>query len=143
MTALAMHHTTTVRTKRPVTPAVFLCEFIRISGNRLGRLQTDDSWMAAFKRLAHGDLLEGCAFRGHGYGVIVTLDDTDRHGVLLHASISLEDRYPTWEEIKQLKRQVFGPDMDVMQVIPKDADYVNIHPNTFHLWQTPEAWGVG
>jgi len=29
-----------------------------------------------------------------------------------------------------------------MMMLPREADYVNLHPHTFHLVQTPERWGL-
>ncbi|GEM_PF-2959807 len=76
-----------------------------------------------------------------GIGVIKTIDNTPKWGALKHVSISREDRYPSWEEILEVKEHFFG-DVDCMMVMPKKEDYVNIHRNCFHVWQMPEAWGI-
>ncbi|MFB3926754.1 MAG: hypothetical protein ACE14T_11940 [Syntrophales bacterium] len=68
-------------------------------------------------------------------------EDNTPWGFLKHASISRSDRYPTWEEILAVKEELFG-DIDCMMVMPKKEDYVNIHNNCFHVWQTPENWGI-
>jgi len=73
--------------------------------------------------------------------VIATLDDTP-HGQLLHVSLSLRGRNPDWETIRAV-RDAFYPDtIDVMMVLPRAEDYVNLHAHTFHLWQTPTTWGL-
>lgn len=82
------------------------------------------------------------AFRtGSGCVALFTKDNTPKWGPLKHVSISHQSRYPTWEEIREIKDALFG-DIDVMMVLPKKADYVNIHKNCFHLWETPQEWGI-
>lgn len=76
-----------------------------------------------------------------GLIILSSLDGT-HHGKLKHLSMSRADRYPAWDEIVAVKEQLMGMEMDAMMVIPKRADYVNVHPNTFHVWQTPVEWGV-
>lgn len=78
---------------------------------------------------------------GDGLGVLVSEDNTPKWGWLKHLSISRHDRYPTWEEILEVKEKIFG-DIDVMMIMPKKSDYVNVHQNCFHLWQTPQEWGL-
>lgn len=78
-----------------------------------------------------------------GLFIVVTFDDTIHHGKLKHVSISHEQRYPTWEEIKLIRNELFAPYRDVMMVLPREGNYVNVHKNCFHLWQTPEEWKVG
>jgi len=55
-------------------------------------------------------------------------------GLWQHASVSCSDRYPTWEEIKDVRDTFFDPEADVFQVLPPKREYVNLHPNCFHLW---------
>jgi len=76
-----------------------------------------------------------------GIMIIITADDS-QHGIMLHASISLATRNPTWEEIKALKEAVYGNDADAMMVLPAAADYVNLQEHTFHLWSMPAAWKI-
>jgi len=77
----------------------------------------------------------------NGLGILKSIDNTPKWGDLLHISISHKHRYPSWDEIVLLKNHFFG-DMDVMMILPKKEDYVNVHKNCFHLWQTPESWGL-
>lgn len=76
-----------------------------------------------------------------GLGIIKSTDNTPKWGYLKHVSISHSFRYPTWEEILEVKNVLFG-DIDVMMVMPKQKNYINIHPNCFHLWQMPEDWDL-
>lgn len=73
--------------------------------------------------------------------VIVTLDPTPAWGPLLHLSASYPDHDPDWATLRALKDAFLG-DRDGMLILPKAADYVNVHPHCFHLWETPEAWGL-
>lgn len=76
-----------------------------------------------------------------GMRVLATLDDTP-HGELLHVSISYAKRDPSWSDIRRVRDVFFPSDVDVMMVLPAEADYVNVHEHTFHLWQTPRTWGM-
>lgn len=56
---------------------------------------------------------------------------------LWHLSISHTDRYPTWDEIKEARYR-FVPDAVTMaMLLPPRREYVNIHPNCFHLHELP------
>lgn len=63
--------------------------------------------------------------------VIVSLDGGD-----LHASIAHPDRYPTWAEIVRVRNWIFPAEMEVVMVLARRSEYVNLHPNCFHLWQS-------
>ena len=76
-----------------------------------------------------------------GIGIISSEDNTPKWGWLKHVSISRQDRYPDWNEILEIKELLFG-DTCVMMIMPKKKYYVNIHPNCFHLWLTPEPWDI-
>ena len=56
-----------------------------------------------------------------------------------HLSISRQDRYPSWEEIKDARYALMPPNIVVAQILPPKNDYVNIHPNCFHLWEVPDG----
>jgi hypothetical protein len=79
-----------------------------------------------------------------GLRVFATHDTTPRRGPLLHVSIStpLDQEPPTWEEIQAIRAAFYPPDRDAMMVLPREEDYVNVHANTFHLWETPEDWRI-
>lgn len=78
----------------------------------------------------------------NGLRVLASMDDTDHWGRLLHVSISYQSRNPSWDDIKAVRAAFFSDDIDVMMVLPKAADYVNVHEHTFHPWQTPTEWGM-
>ena len=76
-----------------------------------------------------------------GIGIIKSIDNTPKWGKLKHVSISRKDRYPSWDEILEIKEYFFG-DTDCMMVLPKKKDYVNIHNHCFHIWMMPESWDL-
>jgi hypothetical protein len=51
-----------------------------------------------------------------------------------HISMSFIDRYPTWDEIKEVKNKFIGEDEFAFQMLPSKNYYVNVNPNVFHLW---------
>ena len=75
-----------------------------------------------------------------GLSVLFSSDKTPK-GVLKHISISHFDRYPTWDELLEIKNQLLG-DIDAMMVMPKKKYYVNVSKNCFHIWETPTEWGI-
>lgn len=74
-----------------------------------------------------------------GMRVLVS-DDAGPHGTLRHVSVSYRVRDPRWTELKLVREAFFHPDQDVMIVLPRRGQYVNVHQHCFHLWQTPETW---
>lgn len=57
-----------------------------------------------------------------------------------HVSVSLPNRCPNWEEMCIIKSLFWDPEEAVMQIHPKDSEYVNNHPYCLHLWRP--SWGV-
>jgi hypothetical protein len=51
-----------------------------------------------------------------------------------HISVSCRDRYPTWDEIVQIKERLAGTDTEWVMLMPPSSEYVNIHPNCFHIY---------
>jgi hypothetical protein len=78
----------------------------------------------------------------NGLRVLASMDETPQWGRLLHVSMSYRSHDPSWDDIKAVRDVFFPDDIDVMMVLPKREDYVNIHRHTFHLWQTPTEWGL-
>lgn len=76
-----------------------------------------------------------------GLRVLVSIDETSKWGDLKHVSVSHPKRLLFWDELLKIKQHFFG-DIDCMMVMPKKADYVNLHKYTFHIWQCPETWGI-
>ena len=59
-----------------------------------------------------------------------------------HVSISCEDRYPTWEEMKEIAAALLPGREVVLYVQIPDEPWLNIHPNCFHL-MAPRSGRVG
>lgn len=51
-----------------------------------------------------------------------------------HASISHHARYPTWDEILDVRYAFFDENDDVVQILPPKREYINVSKNCFHLW---------
>lgn len=48
-------------------------------------------------------------------------------------------RTPTWKEMCYVKRLCWDGDDIVMQLHPRESEYVNCHPNVLHLWRPLNA----
>ena len=59
-------------------------------------------------------------------------DDGDRRW--LHVSCSRRDRLPSWEDLRAVKDLFIGRGKEALQILPPEEEYVNLHPNTLHLW---------
>jgi hypothetical protein len=74
--------------------------------------------LRAFRFGADGQVLVGCApLQGW------------------HLSISFPDRYPTWDEIAEARYRLIPDAANMAIVLPPRSEYVNIHPNCFHLFE--------
>lgn len=67
-----------------------------------------------------------------------------------HVSVSTAVRCPTWEEMCFIKGLFWDGEDVVMQLHPRESEYVNQHPYCLHLWRpigveipTPPALTVG
>ena len=81
-----------------------------------------------------------------GCGIIVGLEPAHRPPAgnvwvppesleLWHISISHPDRYPTWDEIADVRYELAPDDVTMALLLPPRAEYVNAHDRCFHLWQ--------
>jgi hypothetical protein len=50
-----------------------------------------------------------------------------------------KQRIPTWKEMCAVKRLFWDGTDTVMQLHPREADYVNRHPFVLHLWRPTTA----
>jgi hypothetical protein len=55
--------------------------------------------------------------------------------VSVHARRGTQTRTPNWREMCHVKDLFWDDDDAVMQLHPRRADYVNMHPNVLHLWR--------
>ena len=51
-----------------------------------------------------------------------------------HASVSLTDRCPTWEEMDWVRRKLWEAGDTVMQLHPPTSEHISFHPYCLHLW---------
>ena len=58
---------------------------------------------------------------------------SDGPGRMWHLSISREDRYPVWDEIKEARYALIPNEITMCMILPPKEEYVNLHRNTFHL----------
>jgi len=58
-----------------------------------------------------------------------------------HVSVSVKDqkRCPLWREMCFVKDLFWEPEEVVMQLHPRQSQYVNMHPHTLHLWRPGEG----
>lgn len=102
---------------------------VRAIAKRLG-----STWSAPAEFGADGWMFE--TNTGSGRRIFVTYDpDSDPEVPWLHASIShAEDwRLPSYSDLKELHRGVFGDGYAYQAFVPEDS-HVNIKSNVLHLW---------
>lgn len=58
-----------------------------------------------------------------------------------HVSVSVAYRYPTWDEIYQAWYDLVPEAQDRVGaiILPRKSEYVNIHPNCFHVHELTDA----
>jgi len=69
-------------------------------------------------------------FRVVQVGYILSLDDDK-----WHLSISLPNRLPVYAELKFARYKYLPDDVYMAQIFPPEAEFVNMHPNTLHLFE--------
>ncbi len=52
-----------------------------------------------------------------------------------HLSVSKINRLPDWEELLSARYVFWEDEEEVIQILPKKSEYVNIHKNCLHLWR--------
>jgi hypothetical protein len=55
-----------------------------------------------------------------------------------HMSISHSNRYPVWDEIKEARYALIPDQVTMGMLLPPRSEYVNLHPNCFHLHEIVE-----
>lgn len=87
-------------------------------------------------RLPNGEIVGGAVrYECPDQGLTVLLSlDVIRGRRWLHFSISHTFHYPTWDTLRSIKNWIVGREGVAYQALPKESEYVNAHPNCFHLW---------
>jgi hypothetical protein len=75
--------------------------------------------------------------------VVMASFDATPHGLLRHASISCAKRDPRYRDLKLVRDALFPADVDVMMVLPRASEHINMHEHCLHLFETPAAWEGG
>jgi hypothetical protein len=52
-----------------------------------------------------------------------------------HASVSLKNRCPKWEEMCKIKAMFWDDEDCVIQFHPAKSEYISLHPYCLHLWR--------
>lgn len=75
-------------------------------------------------------------FRGRKLQVISSVDVIDGQR-WEHVSVSLigSKKCPDWDTMCFIKAIFWGDEDEVIQIHPKRAEYVNLHPGCLHLWR--------
>lgn len=92
-------------------------------------------WPATLIKLSQAQnckLVRSCLINGW-LQCLITVD-----AGLWHLSMSHPRRYPTWDEIKAVRYQLLPDEKTFGILFPPIAQYVNVHPNCFHLHELPE-----
>jgi hypothetical protein len=73
-------------------------------------------------------------------GCKVLVSHEDHNGRMRwHLSISRQDRWPGWAEIKDARYSLLPADKTFAQILPPPTEYTNIHRNCFHLWEIEDG----
>ncbi len=58
---------------------------------------------------------------------------------IMAVSSPVQERTPNWKEMSYVKRLCWDGEDVVMQLHPRESNYVNCHPHTLHLWRPTDA----
>jgi hypothetical protein len=59
-----------------------------------------------------------------------------------HVSMSRPSRLPSWDDVREVKDTFIGRDRRAIQILPPQAEYVNLHKNVLHLWHCLDGDGL-
>lgn len=79
------------------------------------------------------------AYRSGPLSVIVGWLDTSGW----HMSVAHPARYPSWDEIADLRYQLIPDDVHMAMLLPPSDEYCNLHPNCMHVYQVIDARRFG
>lgn len=52
----------------------------------------------------------------------------------IHVSVARPDKLPEWNLLKEIKRIFIGFDRQAIQILPREKNYINMHPYCLHLF---------
>lgn len=91
----------------------------------------------------NGAFLTGALHSGWELFILAS-DGDDWEHVSVHACRHLErrdrsskdSRTPSWGDMMLVKKLFWDPEDVVMQIAPRESEYVNCHPHTLHWWRS-------
>ena len=87
----------------------------------------------------HGAMQDGTLVYTWSDLKLLVSGDYERKLVGWHISISHPYRYPTWDEIYTARYDFCPAEINMAIFLPRKSEYVNIHPNCFHVHQVQDA----
>jgi hypothetical protein len=66
----------------------------------------------------------------------------ERALLLWHLSIAHAHRYPTWDEIADVRYELVPHDVTMAMLLPPPDQYVNANEHCFHLWEIDDPRGA-
>lgn len=67
--------------------------------------------------------------------LLICSDGLGWEHVSVHAVRETKSRVPTWKEMQFVKQTCWDDEDVVMQLHPRQSEYVNRHPSVLHLWR--------
>jgi len=109
---------------------------LTVSGHDSRLLRLDDPAPLNLQDVGIGPIPNSRLWIGHigkhnRISVIASID-----GGAMHVSIAHSQRYPTWDEILAVRSWAFPEETEVVMVLARRSEYVNVHNNCFHLWES-------
>lgn len=77
--------------------------------------------------------------RSNGLRVLVDCAEKADGRLWLHASMSYENRLPSYRDMCEVKRIFIGIHRTAVQVFPRQGEHVNLHEYCLHLWSCIEG----
>jgi hypothetical protein len=87
--------------------------------------------------IALGDLIEHGS-KAYRLGACMIIVSEQAPG--WHMSISRRDRLPSWEEVRDARYALIPDEVLMAMLLPPKADYVNVHPFCFQLYQVDSSY---
>ena len=69
------------------------------------------------------------------YLVCIASDGLEWEHVSIHINQGHKPRTPNWQEMHYAKNIFWDPEDVVMQLHPRQSEYINCQENTLHLWR--------
>lgn len=96
-------------------------------------------------RCWHREAFDGTLRVLYGLSPAEAGDSPRWHLSIAHTGLGGPDssRYPTWDEVHEARYKFLPGNITVAMLLPPKSQYVNVHQNCFHLWQTdPDGYSV-